>query len=165
MKSINLTKGMIALVDDWNYERIAAYSWYAVERKNGVWHAVRHFSTTVIYMHNFITNPSLGSITDHQDHNGLNNQEYNLRVCSYSQNQMNTRKHATEMSSIYKGVCWYGRVSKWVAYINKDGQRYHLGYFINEEDAALAYNKAATELFGEFALFNTISEEYLARAN
>ena len=42
-------------------------------------------------------------------------------------------------SSIYRGVSWYSRYQKWEA-------RYklkHLGYFQDEEEAAIAYSQAA----------------------
>jgi hypothetical protein len=38
--------------------------------------------------------------------------------------------------------------------INK--KRIHLGYFKNEEEAAIAYNVAAVELYGEYARLNII---------
>jgi hypothetical protein len=38
------------------------------------------------------------------------------------------------------------RVSKWTAEIKNQGQRYYLGYFDKEKDAALAYNSKAKEL-------------------
>ena len=40
---------------------------------------------------------------------------------------------------------------------------YRLGYFKKEKDAALAYNKKAIELYGEFAILNHLREIYDAR--
>jgi hypothetical protein len=36
-------------------------------------------------------------------------------------------------------------------------KRFHIGYYNIEEDAALAYNEKAIELFGEFVCLNIIS--------
>jgi len=41
--------------------------------------------------------------------------------------------------------------------IGYDGKLYHLGYFADEEEAARAYNAAATEHFGEFARLNVFN--------
>ena len=38
----------------------------------------------------------------------------------------------------------------------EDGKGSHLGYYTKEEDAARAYNKAAIELFGEYAHLNDL---------
>lgn len=68
----------------------------------------------------------------------------------------NEQRGAKNSTSIYKGVSWNKATSKWRAYIQKDGKLHHLGLFTDEIEAAKAYNKAATEMFGEFANLNKI---------
>jgi len=57
-------------------------------------------------------------------------------------------------SSGFVGVSFRRDKSKWEAYINFDGKRTRLGYFKSAEDAAKAYDKAAVEIYGEFAKVN-----------
>jgi len=90
---------------------------------------------------------------DHIDHDGLNNQKSNLRKANQGQNCAN-RKKSTTAKSFYKGVYWNEKNKKWKVSIMKNGKSRHLGYFALEIDAAIAYDKAATELFGEFANLN-----------
>ena len=94
---------------------------------------------------------------DHINGNGLDNRRENLRVCSRSQNMGNCKKHA-DGSSRFKGVCWNKNRNKWYARICLNYKPYPLGSYLNEEDAARAYNKAAIEKFGEFARINEIPE-------
>ena len=59
----------------------------------------------------------------------------------------------------YKGVYECFTPSKkgmWKALITKNYVSHKLGYFTTKEEAALAYNKAAVELHGEFARLNVI---------
>jgi hypothetical protein len=92
--------------------------------------------------------------TDHINHDGLDNRRGNLRPVTTIQNQQNRRPRAIA-SSKYKGVCRH-RDRKWLARICINGTQYHLGLFVTEEDAALAYNAAALEAFGEYAYLNQI---------
>ena len=92
---------------------------------------------------------------DHIDQNGLNNCRNNLRLCSISQNNAN-RKALPNKTSQYLGVCYVSERNKWVASISKNNKTKILGRFFNEKSAALAYNKAAKEIHGEFARLNTI---------
>lgn len=61
----------------------------------------------------------------------------------------------TDNTSGYKGVSF--NKGKWQASIMKDGHQRHLGYFDAIEDAARAYNQAATELFGAFVKLNELT--------
>ena len=58
--------------------------------------------------------------------------------------------------SKYKGVCFYKPSNKYRARIMINGVTKYLGYFRNEKDAAIAYNKAAIDFFGEHAFINNL---------
>ena len=77
----------------------------------------------------------------------------NLRIASRSQNLMNQRIYRNNTSG-YKGVYWDKTTGKWAARIMSQGRRKFLGSFTTPEAAALAYDKAAKELHGEFAKLN-----------
>jgi hypothetical protein len=169
MKEIQITRGMVALVDDQDYERVSATPWHARPVTVAKWiiYAERNLycgkingreRTRRISMHAFILGfPS--SVIDHKDRNGLNNQRDNLRICTHRQNAMNRGK-ARHCSSIYKGVCWNRRNRKWFCCIKIHGKQISLGYFTSEVLAAAAYNDAALEAFGEFASLNELPPDY-----
>jgi len=89
------------------------------------------------------------------DHMEDRSNNFKIRRATNAQNQANKKKRSG-CSSAYKGVSYYEKNKKYKAGIMVDGNTIHLGYFVNEIDAAKAYNKAATEYFGEYALLNTI---------
>lgn len=113
-------------------------------------------TSPLIKMHRLIlgiTDPKIHG--EHKDGNGLNNRDDNLRICTSSLNHGNRIKQHGNYTSIYKGVCLdsYNK-NKYRAYIVKDKKQYQLGHYKNEIDAAKKYDKAARELFGEFACLN-----------
>ncbi len=67
---------------------------------------------------------------------------------------MANRPRFANNTSGYKGVSLFGRDSKWKAQIQVDGKKRHLGYFDDKIEAAKAYDRAALELHGEFAVLN-----------
>lgn len=160
-KRIPLTQGKFAIVDDADFEWLSKHKWHLL-RNGSRCYAVRHDHRFApcrqIRMHRAILKPGLGVSVDHRDGDGLNNQRTNLRPCTNSQNNMNSRKQSG-CSSIYKGVWWNKDRRKGIAEIQKDHKRRLLGAFYNEKDAARAYNGAAIIEFGEFARLNIIKEE------
>lgn len=158
MKTISLTQGQVALVDDEDFEELNNFTWHAHRRKGYTFYAVRWVAGgqgSRIKMHQQILRMPY---VDHKDGDGLNNQRSNLRGCNHSQNLMNQRAQAGR-SSQYKGVYHYrtNRAHPWAAYITVNKRRIYLGYHSTEKDAARAYNAKAVELFGEFARLNEVS--------
>jgi len=150
MKEVVLYKGDIALVDDDKLEQVLQYSWWL----DGDGYALTVIEGRRILMHHIVYGEKV--MLDHKNGNRLDNTLANLRPCNKSTNAMNQKKWSKPTSSKYKGVSLFKRTGKYMAYIKKNGKRIHLGYFENEDDAALAYNKKATEIFGEFAKLNNI---------
>jgi len=159
MKEINLTKNMVALVDDEDYTPLSSYKWRALCIQ-GIWYALRSDLSSFlgkknIFMHRQIMKAKKGEYVDHINHSGLDNRKGNLRLCTNSQNCSNTAKRS---GTGYKGVAKtvltkkYGQ--RWAAGITCDRVYYHLGVFDSPRKAAEAYDKKAVELFGEFAYTN-----------
>ncbi len=157
MKTIALTQGFLALVDDADYERASAFKWSATKTPSNVY-AVRKVrtsagGTTSQLLHRFImgvTHPKID--VDHADHDGLNCQRRNLRLCVRGENDGNRRKGRG--ASRYKGVSWDSVRRLWRASITVHNTSKYVGRFHDERDAALAYDAAARAAFGEFAFCN-----------
>lgn len=91
------------------------------------------------------------------DHvNGIkdDNRRANLRLASPSQNMANRKPMFGAEHSGFKGVCKNRKTGKWTAAIGSRGKQRHLGTFESEKEAARAYDAAAINVHGEFALVN-----------
>ncbi len=104
-----------------------------------------------------------GRVLDHANRNKLDNRKTNLRICTQAQNVHNGPGKPNG-SSRFKGVSWNKQSQHWRAYIVLEGKYQHLGQFIDEEEAARAYDAAANEAYGEYAYLNFPEEVEAIRA-
>lgn len=163
-KQLLLTNGEFTIVDEEDYEFLRQWNWhpdkhgYAYRREliGKLPNGNRKFKR--ILMHKVIMNRHICQEIDHKNGDVKNNSKNNLRPATHQQNMMNRRKNE-ECSSKYKGVYRLKRyTNKWEAYVNFNSKKNYIGLFNDEITAAKAYNKLATELFGEFARLNQIPD-------
>ena len=136
---------------------IKKYKWNIVDRK-GKYYLTAYKKLgkrkyTYVYMHRLIMGLGFGDglQVDHINGDGTDNRRSNLRISTQQQNQMNKR-----MKTKYKGICFHKPTKTWGARIWINRKKISLGYHKTPEKAALAYNKVAKELFGDFALLNKV---------
>ncbi len=153
-----LGNGLFAVCDWCDFNSVKSFKWNSTSLDNRVQWAWAHDvenggeKRKKVAMHNVIMRPSEGFIVDHINGNGLDNRRSNLRIATRQQNTFNSvHKGGT---SKYKGVALDRESGLWRAYIAKDGKRTWLGRFPDELSAAIAYDKAAKDMFGEYAKLN-----------
>lgn len=154
---------MTAIVDAADQADIIRYTWH-VERSCHTFYASRNAPAgsrpATVGMHTHILGRVPGLMVDHVDGNGLHNWRLNLRRATKQQQQWNRVHFARDgKTSRFKGVCWRRDIQRWQAYRGSSGsftgmKRIHLGHFIEEQAAAIAYDAAARHHFGEFAALN-----------
>lgn len=162
-----LTHGKITKFDDHHWEPVkglhdgvGSHTWHAKQdRKTKIWYAYSSIKINGVYkeiaLHRFLLGLMYSSKhqVDHENGDGLNNFDYNIRVGSRSQNIANSRIRI-DNSSGYKGVIYDRWSSKWIARVSKNKVRIFLGRFSCPILAAKAYDHAAKKLFGRFAKVN-----------
>ena len=158
-RRIPLTQGRYAIVDPDDYQRLNEHKWHAKKFRNTYYVArSKRIGTKKwipVQMHREIINPPDHLYVDHINRNGLDNRKANLRLATCAQNVINRAIIKRENSpSKYKGVTWHKHAKKWHAQICYAGKHKTVGYFKDELEAAKAYDKAAKEYHGEFAVLN-----------
>lgn len=102
---------------------------------------------------------------DHVNHQPNDNRKSNLRVATPGDNARNrTPSGRTKYLGVSYQTCRYKSIKTGKIFIYQylkakirvNNKLIHLGTFIYEEDAALAYNDAAKKYFGEFANLNIV---------
>lgn len=144
------TNGVSFVFDLDNLNEISKHNWFL--DSNG--YIFANVNDTKVRIHRMVLNcTGETKCVDHINGNKLDNRKINLRECSVSENAMNKRRKVTS-NSRYKGVTWHKKNNKWQAQIEINSKSKYIGQFDNELEAALAYDRMARELFGDFARVN-----------
>jgi len=148
MPEIPLTRGMVTIVDDEDFETLSHSKWRASRDRN-TFYAERtvygsggsgiHERVHRVVLSRKIGRPLLASeFVDHENGDGLDNRRANLRLATNSQNQRNCKRHSMNPSSRYLGISWYAPRKTWRARIQVEGKEIYIGYHASEYAAARA---------------------------
>ena len=183
-KNKNEISELYAIVDDEDYDMVmeaigTRSKWYAHAPPGATYYAFRG-ERGLPSMHRLVMGNPEGMCVDHINGDTLDNRKENLRVCTMSQNSMNKRLRSDSQSG-YKGVYELkkpiktkyvskktGEVKYYFSMPKKKFQAYianpdtpakrkrhiKLGWHATAEEAAVAYDKKAIEIHGEFAKLN-----------
>lgn len=152
------------VIDEDDYDRVMRMNWapqpsglsvYAVTK------SLRYIPKHHQRLHAYIIKAEHGQIVDHINGDTLDNRKANLRIVTAAENARNSRRPTFDgKTSKFKGVTWHPGRERWTAQITCEGVTSPLGVFSHEEDAARAYDRAAIELFGEYARTNAAMKLY-----
>lgn len=160
---VPLTRGFVARVSPEHYAALACFKWTYTPRSNRIGGYAYRLPTVAgkrvkVFMHRYIMGelmglPIEGWLVDHRDGDGLNNTIENLRIATAPENGANNLKLGTKSASGYVGVA-ITREGRFLAYVGNNGSREHIGTFTHADEAAIARDRRAVEIFGSFAKLN-----------
>jgi len=120
---IEITNGFI-IIDRADLLLARKYKWHVNDQGYAVWRGVEDGEKKTHRLHRLIVHTPKGQITDHINHNRLDNRRSNLRIVTQSENMRNL----TDQGKGY----WYHRKNKnWCVEIHGK----HIGSFRTEAEA------------------------------
>lgn len=174
MKILKISRGLEVKLDDEDYKRLAnvrgnyrsePLRWQATRNNdtNATWYASKTINYKKWRLHRYIfylrginiTNEEL----DHKNGDGLDNRFSNLRIATSGQNKANRGARSDNKLGM-KGVERLPS-GRYAAYTVKKGRKTHIGVYDTIDEAALAYNRAAIEQWGEYAWTNKVKRPVL----
>ena len=160
---LSVHPGVKVKIDKEDLERVNQHSWRMTKGTTGrqrVVTSVRGPSgVRSITLGKFLMKPRAGKqVYPRRFNEGLDYRKNNLIVCTLSERQRLLPKKRVNSSSSYRGVSFSKADGQWRAGIQVDGRSINLGHFASEDEAALAYNKAAEKHFGEMAYQNQVGK-------
>jgi hypothetical protein len=150
---IPLTQGAEAIIDDADYPLVRPHSWHLQARPN------KRYAATAwneggrkvhVAMHRLLLDPPPGAVVVHLNGDGLDNRRANLRLSASS----GAVGAPVWGASRFRGVSWHQTRRAWRSELQVDGKRLFLGCFASEEEAAYAYDRAASQHLGDRAALN-----------
>ena len=149
MKTLELSRGKVALVDDDDFEWLKKYKWtLSGDGRYAIYYPKRNGKRRLFLLHRTIMTAKKNEVIDHIDGDGLNNQRQNLRAVSHRQNLLNRRDLNNKVIGITK------HQKGWWARIRYQGKHISLGVYEFKQDAIDAYQTAAKKYYGEKAFLN-----------
>ena len=100
-KQIPLTQGKFTIVDDEDFDLLISIGKWRANKTGNTFYAKRSVwdketkKKTTLLIHRIILRAKEGICIDHINHDGLDNRKVNLRICSISENAMNSIKRKT----------------------------------------------------------------------
>jgi hypothetical protein len=156
--------GLKVKIDRDDLELVQSRKWRVTQSTTGRPRVVTSVRTKEgvrsITLGKFLMNPPEGKqVYPRRFNDGLDYRRSNLVVCTLEERQRLLPKRRVETSSRYRGVSYQKSTGKWRAGIQVDGKTINLGEFDSENEAALAYNKAARAHFGDLAYQNSVGRK------
>ena len=155
MKTLSLSAGYVAIIDDEDFDRASQLNWYLDRTKspNRIYvRNIKQINNKVykIRLHQFILGRQPRGIDiDHANGNGLDNRKCNLRLVTRSQNNLNRHKKRSDaVASKIIGVSYHKKINRWISEIRINKERRYLGCFKTELEAAATYSDAKNKVCG-----------------
>ena len=162
---LKMYNGEKAKVDQEDLARVQKHKWYVIQQRNsGKRQAVANIKTAKGFkqmtLGKFLMKPRKGKfVYPRRTGEILDYRKQNLIVCTMKERQIMLPKRKSNCSSQFKGVTWDKTRSSWRAHIDHKGQTRTIGYYSEEDQAALAYNKKAKSLYGDIAYQNQVARK------
>lgn len=149
-------KGEPFYFDKEDFDLIYPYCWHKLESGYLVANCGNNKS---IYLHKLIMGvDDTSTQVDHIKHIKEDNRKSQLRIVTWSQNQMNKSLQQNNTTG-YKGVSFDKKTGRYRARIMVNKKNIDLGYFDTAEEASQAYENASDKYHGEYSYKNSMKNE------
>lgn len=150
-----------AKIDTEDRARVEKHTWRVLKKQTGrkkvVTNIIDKGRNRQISLGQFLMKPTKGKMVyPRRFMEEFDYRKSNLIVCTIQERQRILPKSRRFGTSKYKGVSYTTSTKLWRAAIKIEGRTISIGYFKNEDQAAIAYNKVAERHFGKDTYLNLV---------